>query len=144
MSFNITSDGSPTPRKGPNRFAMAGDLRIDTSPEVLGQAVGSMSLDQYPFAFQRAFGSPLTCNTQGMKRPLGSSTLGNQLPLQQHNSFDGYKVSQPDVYYRSSSPSFTSLKLTPAEAQGRSSRRANCHGLALAASERTISSARPI
>jgi hypothetical protein len=100
MSFNITSDGSPTPRKGPNRFAMAGDLRIDTSPEVLGQAVGSMSLNQYPFAFQRAFGSPLTCNTQGMKRPLGPSTLGNQIPLQQHSSFDGYKVSQTSVYYR--------------------------------------------
>lgn len=94
MSFNITSDGSPTPRKGPNRFSKAGDLRIDTSPEVLGQAVGSMSLHQYPYAFQRAFGSSLTCNTQGMKRPLGSSTLGNQAPmLQQHDSFDGYKVS---------------------------------------------------
>ena len=94
MSFNITSDGSPTPRKGPSRLYMAaGDLRIDTSPEVLGQAVGNMSLKQYPFAFQRAFGSPLTSNTQGMKRPLGSSAMGNQALVQQHSSFDGYKVS---------------------------------------------------
>jgi hypothetical protein len=97
MSFNITSDGSPTPRKGSTRFSMAGDLRIDTSPEVLGQAVGSMSLNQYPFALHRAFGSSLTTNTQGMKRPLGSSTLGNQPMLQQHNSFDGYKVNTPPM-----------------------------------------------
>lgn len=93
MSFNITSDGSPTPRKGPSRFSMAGDLRIDTSPEALGHAVGSMSLNQYPFAFQRAFGSTLTCNTQGMKRPLGPSPFGNQALLQQHKASDGYKVS---------------------------------------------------
>jgi hypothetical protein len=91
MSFNITSDGSPTPRKGSTRFS--GDLRIDTSPEVLGQAVGSMSLNQYPFALRRTFGSSLTTNTQGMKRPIGSSALGSQPVLQQYNSFDGYKVS---------------------------------------------------
>jgi hypothetical protein len=94
MSFNITSDGSPTPRKGPSRFSKAGDLTIDTSPEVLGQAVGGMSQNHYPFTLYRAFGSSLTSNVQGMKRPLGTSTLANQpMPPQQH-TFDGYKVSQ--------------------------------------------------
>ncbi|KAF2471394.1 ARM repeat-containing protein [Lindgomyces ingoldianus] len=38
MSLNITSDGSPTPRKGSARF-LADDLRVDTSPEVLGLAL---------------------------------------------------------------------------------------------------------
>ncbi|KAF1935471.1 ARM repeat-containing protein [Clathrospora elynae] len=99
MSFNITSDGSPTPRKGPSRFAMAGDLRIDTSPEVLGQAVGSMSLNYYPF--QRAFGSPLTSNMQGMKRPLGSSALASQPMLQQHNTYDGYKKPKMEAHEES-------------------------------------------
>ncbi|KAF2129027.1 ARM repeat-containing protein [Dothidotthia symphoricarpi CBS 119687] len=95
MSFNITSDGSPTPRKGLTRFSMAaGDLKIDTSPEVLGQAVG-VSQNHYPYNLHRAFGPSLTSNVQGMKRPLGSSALGNQamLPMQQY-PFDGYKVSR--------------------------------------------------
>ncbi|KAF1833906.1 ARM repeat-containing protein [Decorospora gaudefroyi] len=103
MSFNITSDGSPTPRKGSSRLAMSGDLRIDTSPETLGQAVGSMSLNQYPFALHRAFGSSLTTNTQGMKRPLGSSALGNQPMLQQHNAFDGYKKAKMEATQEDSS-----------------------------------------
>ena len=106
MSFNITSDGSPTPRKGPARFSMAGDLRIDTSPEGLGQAVGGMSQNHYPYALYRAFGPSLTSNLQAMKRPLGSSTLGNQPMLPQQNSFDGYKVSQ-----LSSSTTFYPLQL---------------------------------
>ncbi|CAO2648621.1 Nn.00g078880.m01.CDS01 [Neocucurbitaria sp. VM-36] len=91
MSFNITFDGSPTPRKGPARFSMTNDLRIDTSPEVLGQAVGGMSQNHYPYNLYRAFGSSLTTNSQGMKRPLGSSTLGNQSMQLQQNALDGYK-----------------------------------------------------
>jgi hypothetical protein len=96
MSFNITSDGSPTPRKGVSRFCRtAGDLKIDTSPELLGQAVGGFSQNHHhPFALYRAFGSSLTANMQGAKRPLGVSTLGNQhMMMQQQNAFDGYKVS---------------------------------------------------
>lgn len=94
MSFNITSDGSPTPRKGTVKFSRpAGDLKIDTSPEVLGQAVGGFSHNHNPLAFYRAFGSSLTANMQGAKRPLGPSTLGNQQPaMPQQHSFDGYKV----------------------------------------------------
>ncbi|KAG9384477.1 Pumilio-family RNA binding repeat domain containing protein [Pyrenophora tritici-repentis] len=103
MSFNITSDGSPTPRKGASRFSMtAGDLRIDTSPEALGQAVGNMSLNQYPFAYQRAFGSPLTSNMQNMKRPLGSSTLSSQSLVQHHSAYDGYKKPKMDAHEESS------------------------------------------
>lgn len=93
MSFNIASDGSPTPRKGPARFPVPGDLRVDTSPEALGQAVGSMSLSQYPSSFHRVFGSTLTSNTQGLKRPLGPSALGSRSLLEQHELLDGYKVS---------------------------------------------------
>jgi hypothetical protein len=95
MSFNITSDGSPTPRKGPSRLsAAAGDLKIDTTPEVLGQAVRGFGQHHHPYALHRAFGSLLTANTQGMKRPIGVSTLGNQQAMHpQQNAFDGYKVS---------------------------------------------------
>jgi hypothetical protein len=95
MSFNITSDGSPTPRKGVSRFCRtAGDLKIDTSPEILGQAVGGFSQNHHPFALYRAFGSSLTANMQGARRPLGVSTLGNQhMMMPQQNAFDGYKVS---------------------------------------------------
>lgn len=94
MSFNITSDGSPTPRKGLTRFSVAaGDLEIDTSPEVLGQAVG-VSQNHYPYNLYRAFGPSLTSSTQGTKRPLGSSALGNQTMVSiQQDSFDTYKVS---------------------------------------------------
>jgi hypothetical protein len=95
MSFNIASDGSPTPRKGSARFSIPGDLKVDTSSEALGQAVGGMSLDYYPCAFQRVFGSALTSNTQGFKRPLGPSTLGNRPLLQQRDSLNEYKVSIP-------------------------------------------------
>ncbi|KAF1844655.1 pumilio-family RNA binding repeat domain-containing protein [Cucurbitaria berberidis CBS 394.84] len=101
MSFNITSDGSPTPRKGPTRFSMAADLKIDTSPEVLGQAVGGMSQNHYPYTLHRSFGPSLTSNSQGMKRPLGSSTLGNQPMLPQQNSFDGYKKSKMEAHEES-------------------------------------------
>lgn len=93
MSFNIASDGSPTPRKGLARFPISGDLRADTSPDALCQAVGSMGLDNLQDGFQRAFGSTLTFNIQGFKRPLELSTLGNRPLLQQQDSLDGYKVS---------------------------------------------------
>lgn len=92
MSFNITSDGSPTPRKGPARLSMTGDLKIDTSLDALEQAVGGMSLNQYPHTLYRTFGSSLTSNLQGLKRPLGTSTLSNQTSLPQQSEFDGYKV----------------------------------------------------
>jgi hypothetical protein len=77
------------------RFSRAGgDLKIDTSPEVLGQAVGGYSQNHYPFALCRALGPSLTANMQGAKRPLGASTKGNQqVMMPQHNAFDGYKVS---------------------------------------------------
>jgi hypothetical protein len=95
MSFNITSDGSPTPRKGSSRLAMvAGDLKIDTTPEVLSQAVGGMSLTPYPYAHYRAFGTSLTPSLQGAKQPLGTSTQGNQGVLPLPTARDGYKVSQ--------------------------------------------------
>jgi hypothetical protein len=77
MSFNITSDGSPTPRKGPIRFPGApGDLRVKTAPEGQGQAVGTSQT--LPFHFYHPFGSSLTSDLQGTKQPLSSSTLGNQ------------------------------------------------------------------
>ena len=93
MSFNITSDGSPTPRKGPTRLSMNEDLRIDTSPEILEQAVGSLSHNHLPLAFYHAFGPQLTSNLQGLKRPLGPSALANQPTSLQQTTFDGYKVS---------------------------------------------------
>jgi len=91
MSFNITSDGSPTPRKGPGRFSMAGDLKIDTSPEVLGQAVAPKRHNHYPYSLYSAFGPSLTSDMQGMRRPLGASALSNQPPLPPQNSMDGSK-----------------------------------------------------
>ncbi|KAF2710945.1 ARM repeat-containing protein [Pleomassaria siparia CBS 279.74] len=66
MSLNITSDGSPTPRKGAARFSVAEDLRVDTSPEGLGMAaVGS----RHPLAPYRFGGPFLTSKSQqGLKR----------------------------------------------------------------------------
>jgi hypothetical protein len=116
MSLNIASDGSPTPRKG--RFPATEDLRIDTSPETVGMAVGS----RHPFPSRMtAFtssnwrtGSPsLTSSVQGVKRPnstshdtsvpLATSARGNQgMPHPPQQLFpmtsnrvpiDGYKVS---------------------------------------------------
>lgn len=87
MSFNITEKGSPTPRKTINRIAAAEDLRIDTSPEV----VGTHGLQQFPPHCWP--NSSLTFDMQGMKRPLGASSQGNPMvPLQQ--SFESFKVSQ--------------------------------------------------
>ncbi|KAF9701130.1 hypothetical protein EKO04_000036 [Ascochyta lentis] len=136
MAFNITSDGSPTPRKGPARFSMpSGDLRVDTSPEVLGQINGN-SQNYYPFGHYSSFGSSLTSNLQGLKRPLGSSAMGNAtIPSvqQQQQQFGSFKTqgdhhqdpsvmdsllrrlnerSSPEDPYKSSSSS--SVPITPA------------------------------
>lgn len=96
MAFNITSDGSPTPRKGLNRFNLPpGDLRIDTSPEVLGQVNGN-SQKYFPFGLHPSFGPSLTSSSQGLKRPLGTSTMGNiAMPAMQQQHKGGLKVSCP-------------------------------------------------
>ncbi|KAF2854975.1 ARM repeat-containing protein [Plenodomus tracheiphilus IPT5] len=101
MSFNITSDGSPTPRKGPSRFSKAGDLTIDTSPEVLGQVTGSTHQKHYPYSLYRVFGPSLTSGVQGMRRPLGASTQGNQSILPLPSSIDGYKKTKMDAHEES-------------------------------------------
>ncbi len=76
MAFNITSDGSPTPRKGLARLNMPpGDLKIDTSPEVLGHLSGNSQ--NYFSGLHHSFASTLTSNLQGLKRPLVASTMGN-------------------------------------------------------------------
>jgi hypothetical protein len=101
MSLNITSDGSPTPRKQ-SRFPI-GDLRVDTSPELLGMAVGS----RHPFpsrmhqstTAQRFGNASLTSATQGVRRPgptetsvpLMTSTRDNQVQPT-HMTMEGYKV----------------------------------------------------
>lgn len=78
MSFNITSDGSPTPRKTGSRLPMPADLRLDTSPEVLGFGPVGTRIRQLPSHYWPG-SALLTSNVQGAKRPtaLGSSTLGN-------------------------------------------------------------------
>jgi len=111
MSFNITADGSPTPRKAMGRFPVPDDLRLDTSPEGLGLVVGSRYQQQH-YPFHRGFNSSLTSNAQGTKRPLGSSTQVNQMMPQQ--SLDGFKVCQA-----AHSPPHIYLTLTSLEAQGR-------------------------
>jgi hypothetical protein len=118
MSFNTTSDGSPTPRKGATRLSRAaGDLKIDTSPELLDQAVGRYNQNHYPYAFHRAFGSPLTANMQGPKRPLGASTLGKEhVLIPRQHPFDGYKVSddplRASLNLSSFSPTATTTSLS--------------------------------
>ncbi|PVH94720.1 ARM repeat-containing protein [Periconia macrospinosa] len=84
MSFNITAEGSPTPRKGVGKFGMAEDLRIDTSPEVLG-AVG---FNHRPL--QLLTKPSLTTGVK--KHPLGTSQ-GNAMPPQlNRNGFKNIKV----------------------------------------------------
>jgi hypothetical protein len=98
MAFNITSDGSPTPRKGASRLNMAaGDLKIDTSPEVLDQ-VNGQSQNRLPIRLH-SLGSSLTLSQQSQKRPLGMSTMGNiSMPSarqQQQQSLGTFKVCRP-------------------------------------------------
>ncbi|KAL5121508.1 hypothetical protein ACEQ8H_000580 [Pleosporales sp. CAS-2024a] len=109
MSFNITSDGSPTPRKGATRFSkVAGDLKIDTSPESLGQAVGGYNPKNYPYTFYRAFGSPLTANMQGPKRPFGASALNSQqATMPQQHLLDGFQ--KPNMMARDDASVMESL-----------------------------------
>lgn len=102
MTFNITSDGSPTPRKGPTRFNLpSGGLNVDNSPEVLGQVSGN-SQNYFPYGLHPSFGSSLTSNLQGLKRPFSTCTVANigVPPMQQH--FEGFKVSSRPVRSHSS------------------------------------------
>jgi hypothetical protein len=92
MSFNLTSDGSPTPRKAVSRFAVPNDLRLDTSPEVLGFGPVGTRTRRHPSQYVWPGSALLTSNMQGAKRPLGSSTLGNQMMPPQPN-IDTFKVS---------------------------------------------------
>lgn len=79
MSFNLTSDGSPTPRKNVSRFPVPNDLRLDTSPEVLGFGPIGTRVGQFPTRYWPG-SALLTSNAQGTKRQaLGTSTLGNQM-----------------------------------------------------------------
>ncbi|KAF2742165.1 ARM repeat-containing protein [Sporormia fimetaria CBS 119925] len=94
MSLNITSDGSPTPRKTVGRFNMADDLANKTPPEVLG-AVGSRQPPQVP---QQLWPSSLTFHAQGVKRPLTLSSRNTPVSVQgttpmstDPTSIDGYK-----------------------------------------------------
>ena len=100
MSLNITSDGSPTPRKGAARFSIAEDLRLDTSPEVLGTVVGS----RHPLASYRFANPFLTSDMQGVQRPnpvprpFTSSNCGVQAPLpamMAGKNTEAYKVCHP-------------------------------------------------
>ncbi|OAG01800.1 ARM repeat-containing protein [Paraphaeosphaeria sporulosa] len=91
MSFNLTSDGSPTPRKAVSRFPVPNDLRLDTSPEVLGFGPVGTRTRQHPSQYVWPGGAMLTSNMQGAKRPLGSSTLSNQMMPPQPN-IDAYKI----------------------------------------------------
>ncbi|KAF2269010.1 ARM repeat-containing protein [Lojkania enalia] len=91
----MTTDGSPTPRKNVTRFSMAEDLKVDTSPEGLGLAVGSRHpiptrMPPPDASLYRAYHPSLTNNFQGVKRPnstpdgshpLGSSAHGNLVML---------------------------------------------------------------
>lgn len=52
-----------------------------------------MNQNRYPYTLYRTFGPSLTSNLQGMKRPLGASTLGNQPMLPLPNTFDDSEVS---------------------------------------------------
>ncbi|KAJ4289730.1 hypothetical protein N0V90_011060 [Kalmusia sp. IMI 367209] len=94
MSFNLTSDGSPTPRKAVSRFPVPRtDLRLDTSPEVLGYGPVGTRARQYPSIWHG--GVSLTSNVQGAKRPLGSSTMGNQMmPQPNIDAFKKVKIEQ--------------------------------------------------
>jgi len=95
MSFNLTSDGSPTPRKTVARFPVPGaDLRLDTSPEVLG--FGAVGTRIHPNLCHWFDNLSLTTNMQGLKRPLGpSSAQGNQILMQP--SVDAFKVSRETI-----------------------------------------------
>jgi hypothetical protein len=75
----------------------AGDLKIDTSPEVLDQ-VNGQSQNRLPIRLH-SLGSSLTLSQQSQKRPLGMSTMGNiSMPSarqQQQQSLGTFKVCRP-------------------------------------------------
>ncbi|KAF1966404.1 ARM repeat-containing protein [Bimuria novae-zelandiae CBS 107.79] len=119
--FNLTSDGSPTPRKTAPRFPVHSDLRLDTSPEVLGFGPVGTRNRQLPSHYWPG-SSSLTSNVQGVKRPalVPTTTGGNRMP--QSNRDDAALVdsliqrlnerSSPQDQYGSSSNG--SFPLTPA------------------------------
>ena len=90
MSFNLTSDGSPTPRKAVSRFPVPNDLRLDTSPEVLGFGPVGTRTRQHFSQYVWPGSALLTSTMQGAKRPLVSLTLGNQMMPQPN--IDAFKV----------------------------------------------------
>jgi hypothetical protein len=76
-----------------------GDLRVDTSPEVLGHAIVN-NQNYHAFGFYPSFGSSLTSNLQGLKRPLGTTTKGNvAMPSMQQQHFGSFKVSHSASTY---------------------------------------------
>ncbi|KAF2491852.1 ARM repeat-containing protein [Lophium mytilinum] len=101
---NISSEGSPTPRKT-SRFNVHEDLKIDTSAETLATVVGADTFraiySDSPPRLQSYY--QLTSNTQGVKRPgsiipegllpLTTSKLGNQGRAPARNA--PLKVSHP-------------------------------------------------
>ncbi|KAH7112154.1 armadillo-type protein [Dendryphion nanum] len=85
MTHNITSDGSPTPRKG-LFSSTSDDLRLDNSPDTVGMVVGSKQhfplskLNAYTSKNWRSEKQPLTSNVQGVKRP-NSTSHDASIPL---------------------------------------------------------------
>lgn len=106
MSFNLTSDGSPTPRKAVSRFPVPNDLRLDTSPEVLGFGPVGTRTHQHPSQYVWPGSALLTSAMQGAKRPLVSTVIGNQMKSQP--DIDAYKVS-PFSYLNAFSTSCRNL-----------------------------------
>ncbi|KAF2271699.1 ARM repeat-containing protein [Westerdykella ornata] len=82
MSLNLTSDGSPTPRKTLGRFNMADDLGGNSSPDSLG-AVGSRYAYKIPI---QLWPPSLTSQLQGVKRPLNLSARKHNLQGQDNAS----------------------------------------------------------
>lgn len=83
---------------------MAEDLRVDTSPEVLG-AVGSRLQPHHPAYYWPGNSSMIT---QGAKRPLMNTNRGNQLPLQEQVIVSDRTVTETHKV-RASSPSTVNL-----------------------------------
>jgi hypothetical protein len=128
MSFNITSDGSPTPRKAMGRLPVPDDLWLDTSPEGLGLAVGSRYQQQH-YPPHRGFNSSLTSHVQGTRRALGPSAQINQImPQQAHDSFKVSPVTPPNLHIHRVRrvPAWVELQLTSLAAQGRLERSPGC------------------
>lgn len=87
MSVNISSDGSPTPRKSLPRFSGADTLGLETSQEVMGQVVGIRRPYRSSNTSQLRALRPLTSNLQNYKRPdsVAQDKLQNPFHLQQQS-----------------------------------------------------------